>query len=459
MKCSSCGAELRLDPKSQKLICDYCGSTFDVEGYKPDAKIAKESSNIEKIDAKVYSCTQCGANLLTFDDTAVTFCSYCGSSMVIEPKLYKEEAPSYVIPFKLTKDDCENIYKKRVNSFPFAPKYLKQDVVISKFRGIYMPYGVYTAEHHGVQINKGSKYSHHRGNYDYYDDYTITADIDATYDGISFDLSSQFQDSFSQAIAPFNYKEALPFNVKYLSGFYADSLDVAKNLYDSSVEDIVETMASRELKKTRDFSRYGCSNPKLNLAITDVKTAYYPVYFLAIRSKDDTINYAVVNGQTGKCAVEMPIDFKKYVLFSLLLAIPIFLFLNFAFTLTPTNVAIIALIMSIINLIISCSQTSSLNRKDKRLDDKGYKYKNSLINDKNKKVKKNKTKVFKLLLGIVISIGVLFINPVSDFYYYGAAIVALILVLLSFNDLVRQYNSLVGRKFAQLEKRGGDESE
>ena len=126
---------------------------------------------------------------------------------------------------------------------------------------------------------------------------------------------------------------------------------------------------------------------------------------------------------------------------------------------TPTNVAIIALIMSIINLIISCSQTSSLNRKDKRLDDKGYKYKNSLIDDKNKKVKKNKTKVFKLLLGIVISIGVLFINPVSDFYYYGAAIVALILVLLSFNDLVKQYNSLVGRKLAQLGKRGGDESE
>ena len=244
------------------------------------------------------------------------------------------------------------------------------------------------------------------------------------------------------------YQEALPFNVKYLSGVYADSSDVAKNLYDSSVEDIAEPMASRELKKTRDFSRYGCSNPKLNLAITDVKTAYYPVYFLAIRSKDDTINYAVVTGQTGKCAVEMPIDFKKYVLFSLLLAIPIFLFLNFAFTLTPTNVAIIALIMSIINLIISCSQTSSLNRKDKRLDDKGYKYNNSLIDDK--KVKKNKTKVFKLLLGIVISIGVLFINPVSDFYYYGAAIVALIL---------KQYNSLVGRKLAQLGKRGGDESE
>ena len=61
----------------------------------------------------------------------------------------------------------------------------------------------------------------------------------------------------------------------------------------------------------------------LGLNISDVKTAYYPVYFLAIKNKNNTVSYAAVNGQTGKVAVEMPIDFKKYIIFTLILAIPI----------------------------------------------------------------------------------------------------------------------------------------
>lgn len=475
VRCLSCGAEIKLDPKSQKLVCEYCGSAFDVKDYKKKAEIAKEKSLLEagKIDVKSYTCTQCGATLLTFDDTAVTFCSYCGSSMVIEPKLFKEEVPSYVIPFKLTKEDCEKIYKKKVNSFPFAPSYLKENLVISKFRGIYMPYGIYTAEHHGTQVNKGSKYSHHKGNYDYYDENTIKAEIDAIFEGISFDLASQFQDNFSQAIAPFNFKEALPFDVKYLSGFYADSYDVAKDLYNNDFEIIAKPVASKELSKEKGFRKYGCNKPMLDLKVTNVKTAYYPVYFLAIKSKNNIISYAVVNGQTGKCAIEMPIDFKKYIIFSLLLAIPIFLILNFVITLTPKKVVIVAIVMSIISLIISSIQTSNLNWNVQRLSDKGFVSKNPQVLKNSKKLAFNngysdivlnkstkyKTKKSKQLSGIAISIGTLFLNPVNDFFYYGAALVALVLVLLSFLDLVRQYNALVGRKFEQLGIRGGDERE
>ena len=50
-------------------------------------------------------------------------------------------------------------------------------------------------------------------------------------------------------------------------------------------------------------------------------------------------------------------------------------------------------------------------------------------------------------------------NFVNDAYYYGAAIISLALVLLSFSDLVKEHNILVTNKLPQLEKRGGDESE
>ena len=51
----------------------------------------------------------------------------------------------------------------------------------------------------------------------------------------------------------------------------------------------------------------------------------------------------------------------------------------------------------------------------------------------------------------------LFMNFVNDAYYYGAAIISLVVVLLSFLDLVKEHNILVTNKLPQLEKRGGDE--
>jgi len=53
----------------------------------------------------------------------------------------------------------------------------------------------------------------------------------------------------------------------------------------------------------------------------------------------------------------------------------------------------------------------------------------------------------------------LMFSPVHDAYYYGAAIIGLILMIWSFNDLVSIHNQLVSRPIPQLEKRGGDESE
>ncbi len=463
MKCLSCGADVQLDPKTQKLKCDYCGNEFTMEDYNKKEAEAKKA--VERVDysagdmeTKMYTCTQCGGKLLAFEDTAVTFCSYCGSNIVIEPKLYKEEKPQYVIPFKITKEECEKNYKAAVNKFIFAPNEMKSDMVISKFRGIYMPYGVYKAEHHGNQVNNGSKYSHHSGNYDYYDDYTINTNVEAEFEGMSYDLSSEFQDKYSEAIAPFNFNEAQDFDVKYLSGYYADAKDVDKDVYSGDANAIVAPLATAEMKKKKEFAKFGCVSPKLGLNVTDVKTAYYPVYFLAIKNKNNTISYAAVNGQTGKVAVEMPIDFKKYIIFSLILAVPIFVLLLFLPVMKPIIVSIFGLVLSIITLIFSLSQKKALKEHELYLNDKGKNRSADKKITKEEKKKLTPTKVLKQIAGIIICGALVLLNPNEDFIAYGGAIIALVLVLISFKDLVTQYNALTSRKLAQLNARGGDEN-
>lgn len=469
IKCPNCTGELKFSPKDKEVVCEYCGSKFNPKELKAKVKAAGESKTKkekteqqdkqeknETYEGQSYTCSQCGATLMTFDETAITFCSYCGSQAMIESKMMKVNKPDFIIPFEKTKEDCIQAYKNKISKSLFVPNYLKSDVILEKFRGIYIPYAIYKLEHNGPITNKGSKYSHRSGDYVYYDDYTVTSHLDASYEGLSYDLISKFYDKFSTAI-PYNFQKKEDFNLNYLTGYYADAGDVDSTIYDSDVESTVSIDISKRLRKYSEFSKYGCS-PTANIKVSERKVGMFPVYFLAIRNKDNkTINYAVVNGQSGEVAADLPISFPKYIVGSLILFCIIFALINSFIILTPIKVTVFSTVVSTISLITSIVQASKIKKHENHTDDKGYTSKN-IQNDK-----KDNTHIFKYLikeiLAVIVLILVIIFQPVNDAYYYGASLIALGLVILSFYDLVKEHNILVSNKLPQLEKRGGDEHE
>ena len=457
IKCPSCGGELDYKVENQMVKCKYCQTEFNPAELNVTVKHAKERTNPLVAEGKSYSCTQCGATLLTFDDTAITFCSYCGSQAMLEDKMMGKVNPDYVIPFMKNKDECIEAYKKKISSSAFVPDYMKSDTVVEKFRGIFMPYAIYKVGHKGKETSKGSKYTHTSGDYKYYDDYNVSFDLDAEYDGISYDLSSNYYDKFSTAI-PFDIKDKKDFNPNYLVGFYADTSNVESETYDTEAVTYAVNDSVKKLVANKEFSQYGCSAPVVKYEVKDRKIAMFPVYFLAIRDKaNKNINYAVVNGQTGKVAMDLPVAFGKYVRFSLILAVVIFLLINRFIILTPKVISIFSLIFAIISIIMSVSQAKKINKRKYHLDDKGYLNANK---DKNEEVEKvNMMKyIFKDMFAILLPLLVLVFNFVEDAYYYGSSIISLLLVLLSFKDLVDEHNLLVSNKIPQLDKRGGDEN-
>lgn len=540
-ECPSCGAGLEFNPKTQKLDCKYCNSSFDpkeLEEKLKDAKgdkgfsieNSKDENGKEKVDvyeAIVYRCTQCGAELITTDETIATFCSYCGSSAILEKKNQKKVAPNYVIPFTKSKEECEQAYKNKLKKAFFAPSDMLKTQQVEKIRGIYMPYWVYSFDKDGEQSNTGSRYSHRVGDYVYYDDYTISTNIKASCEGVSHDAAANFSDHLSEAIAPFSMKEKKEFSPTYLSGYYADSQDVNGEVYREECNKIANEQAANELKKDSTYAKYGCK-PQVNMRHKDTKLGLFPVYFLATRNKKgDRISYAVVNGQTGKVAAEIPIDFKKYLIVSLILAVGLFFLFNGFLTLTPTKIIIISIIFNAISLVISSLQMNKVIARDKMIDDKGNASKNGSQNTSNnasknieKKIsaknppsigiavaafcimfgifaglapigktgmiigiisifvvstiyalannRKQKTykakisekapKIFKPLIGLIIAVAIFIWNPVSDVYYYGGAIVSILMTIWSFSDLIKEINLLTTRKLPQLGRRGGDEN-
>ena len=547
--CPNCGANINFDPGKQLLHCDFCDTDLSPDSviqkddavestYTESEADANSETGFKEYTTTIYTCKECGGEILAYDNTVATFCSYCGASTVLSSRIGKERAPEYIIPFKITKEQSAELYRKAVKKALFAPAYMKEDTVIEKFRGIYMPYWIYDFKENRPASLRGQE-DHRSGDYIIHTHYDINTNVDAEYNGLAYDASSQFNDNLSEAIAPFDFNTAVPFNTSYMSGFYADAADTDAKLYADQARMIVTADIYNNIARDPAVKKITLKTDSMsNLAPekTESRLGYFPVWFLSCKNKD-RITYAVINGQTGEVATDIPIDFKKYLISSLIVTIPLFALLYLVPVIKPTTLIVFALIFSIISMIIVCSQKNKIYVRTFNLDDKGLRYrqeqaakakgpdagtnpqpqpqarpkiKSGAGNDaffsilavigfllslcaggvgvvlylcvivplitnarknKSKKVVVDDSKVkakapggekfllcLKPLIGAVIAIAIWLIAPISDEYYYIAALICMVGVLLSFFDMIKQHNELSTRKPPQFDKRGGDEA-
>ncbi len=454
IKCPNCEGEMNFEPGVQEVVCQYCGTKFNPNELNRDVKASKEVNDLE---GKSYMCTQCGARLLTFDETAITFCSYCGSQGMLEDKMMAVNKPDYIIPFKVTKEEVMKKYKAKVNANVFVPDYLKSDVVIDKFRGIYMPYSIYSFDYNGPCNNTGSKYSHHSGDYDYYNDYNIDCNVDAKFEGVSKDLRSNFYDKFSDNLV-FNLNEKEVYNPNYLIGYYADVADVNPEVYVDNARDDAEKEIMQMMLDQGKFRKYGCTYPMLPMTNCKYVSAMVPFYFLAIRDqKKDRIYYAVVNGQTGEMIVDLPTSKPKYIILSLILSMIIYgLIFNYNLF-NARNICLAVAIIGLISIFMIATQANKIKSMYYHEDDEGY-YTVHGLPEEAKNVKTSKY-LIKNVIATIVPFIIYCMDLTNDYITYISALICLLLIIFSFGDLINIHNLLVSNKLPQMEKRGGDESE
>ena len=474
--CPNCGANIKFDPATQLMKCEYCGteilptdhmfnrSAEEEKGIDLDAAPSKEAEKDgqeepderEEYEVTYYTCPQCGGELITEDTTAATFCSYCGSSNILEMRVGKEKKPDYIIPFKITKDDCVREYKKTLNRAIFAPNDFRKDETIERFRGIYMPYWVYDVKAEGT-INSRGKVQKRRGDYIYTSHYAVESDVDIDYNGFSYDASSSFEDRLSEAIAPFDIKDSTEFRSSYLSGFYADTSDVDNSLYGNDAKQVVLSDAAKNIFASPEYSKHGVSAADIAASLekkgakTTAKFGMFPVWFLSNKN-GDRVSYAVVNGQTGKVAMDIPIDILKYFLGVLIISVPLSALLILSNILIGPRVLImLTMVISLIVLILANKQANNLFAREILFDDKGYNSKRTgkqveeyrkLING-NVKVKKAKIKSASGNSGFGTAIGYAAIAAVLGNFFGAGLIVGLIVFIVLL--IINAVNSAAGK--------------
>ncbi|MBO4415841.1 MAG: zinc ribbon domain-containing protein [Lachnospiraceae bacterium] len=484
-ECPNCASNLKFDIARQSMFCDACGTVMSPYDVTKEA----DAEEREDFEVTVFTCPQCGAQIVSEDNEAAAFCSFCGGSTILDSRISKEKRPEYILPFKRTKDDCLSSFKKMTKRAIFSPDEVKDYKDIDSFRGIYMPYWMYTAVKQGhVCYDVRKNISKYRGDYEYIDHFNFDTDVDVDYTGVTYDASSSFSDSLSQAIEPFDTNQVEKFTPSFLSGFYADTLDVDGDVYDKQVEELTTQAVFDKLNSDAVMKGHSTTFDKakkqLGTSVTKRTLVMLPVWFMSLRhkenGKEDRVAYVAVNGQTGEACADLPIDIKKYMIGALIATAAFFALFMLLPTMKPLILTIISGVIAIISGIIYLSQNSAIEAREKGDDDKGVQFarkkgilkaipKFDTITGKKLKYEDPDSKINILgikfnpastaIVGsIIIAVGLFLIKPVSDIPYYVGTMIILVLVFMLLCKLMKRYNRLVTQPLPQFNRKGSDDS-
>ena len=352
MTCPNCAGQMFFDIPSQKLKCSHCETLIEPEEYE----ISRHTEERTEYEVTVFSCSQCGARIMSTDVSASGFCTYCGSAAIFESRLSEEKKPDYIIPFQKTKEDCIGAYRQRLRRAIYAPKGMRDPQFLERFTGVYVPYWVYETDMEASPELRGTE-NYRKGDNIHYKSYTMTADITGEY-AVSFDASSFFHDETATAIAPFQVKGMKAFQPALLSGFFSDTADVDSYTYLQEAKNLIGEDAFLRVVRT-SFHSVSPEIPQgksrmdrmFNLDKVEAKRALFPVWFLTWRNKD-RVSYAAMNAQTGKLAADIPIDPKRFLLGSLLLAIPFWFLYRLLLTATAPFTLFATLLAGLVFLLL-----------------------------------------------------------------------------------------------------------
>ena len=241
-QCPACTGPLHYDGASGKLVCDYCGSAYDVKDI--EARYAKKqaaadtaaegdaqkAARLPRQDSPVwseaeaeglnsYSCPTCGAELVCDETTAATTCPYCGNPTVLGGKLSGKLKPEYILPFKLDKNTAIAQLTRYYKGKAFLPKAFKSQNHIAEIQGVYVPFWLYDAKADARGRYEGqNSESHREGDYmvtttQHYD---VRREGSAAFAKVPVDGSSKMPNTHMDAIEPFDYGDLKPFSTACL---------------------------------------------------------------------------------------------------------------------------------------------------------------------------------------------------------------------------------------------------
>lgn len=306
--CSNCAGRLIFNPATQRLECATCGSSFRPE----DVEDKNADLHSKYYDTRVYVCSHCGAEVITSDTEASSFCVYCGNPAIVFDRISKEYKPDGLIPFQVTKEEAIKNIKTRFMKNPIVPKEIMGKCVPENIRGIYVPYWIVNADYTEADYLSGKV---KRGKHTETRYYSRAGEI--TVKNVPIDGSNILNDDISRKLEPFYLEDSKTFDEDYLNGFYSNTSDMnyfdlkkstAYRCHKMYADEIVKTVKAKDVKIVDSIYWVDVHDDPIYMM--------FPVWFFTFKYEDKPYTI-LVNGQSGKVVGTMPWQKKRVVAITL----------------------------------------------------------------------------------------------------------------------------------------------
>lgn len=334
-KCPNCGGELVFDPKTQKYKCQYCLSEFTAEQAEQANPKARETSSGETAEAEdasgavVYTCPNCGAELITDRTTAATFCFYCHNPVVLSGRVSGKYLPDQILPFAIDRKQAVERFLKDVKKKHFIPKDFFSGTQIEKISGIYFPYWLYSGSFDADYRAKGRKVRVWRTADREYTEtsvYDVERGGEIELEGLAHNALQKADRDLIESVQPYRIDDLQPFSMGYLSGFLAEKRDMEKDVFEEETKSQREAMLKNELRSTAgDYTSLTGESLEVQVESEEWSYVMFPVWTVTYRGRDGKTYFYAMNGQSGKVSGDFPIAQGKLVLVSAICGIAAFL--------------------------------------------------------------------------------------------------------------------------------------
>ncbi len=326
-KCPNCGGELVFEPDSGNYVCHFCRSVFTQQQLDeltpkqgseqkiPAGEADDAPETPEGAGAVVYNCPSCGAQIVTDETTAATFCYYCHNPVVLEGRVSGDFLPDKIIPFKIGRESAVSKFLEYVSKKKFVPRAFFNEEQIEKMTGVYYPYWVYNSSMDSEIDGTATRIRVWRvGNTEYTETsrYEVARGGRISLDSITRNALRKTDRQLVENVQPFDLSRTEKFSMGYLSGFVAEKRDMEKAEFSDSVHEETRKYAASLLKETiKGYGTVHVDHEDNKMLEEQFSYVLLPVWVLTYRSRAGKIFYYAMNGQTGQIYGELPLDGKK----------------------------------------------------------------------------------------------------------------------------------------------------
>ena len=318
--CPNCSAGLRFDPATRTFVCDYCLSSFteeEMQSNGAEQRAEEEARAGEEFCSQMneYACPACGAEVVSDENTAATFCPYCQNPVVLRGRLSGQMRPDRIIPFAIHKEEAQRILISYAKRHKFVPRDFFRVEQIEKMQGIYYPFWVTDADTRASLDASATKVRTWRvGNTRYTETsrYRICREGDIHFEDITTCAISEEDKQMLEGILPFPSAALESFDPSFLTGFLAKKRDLESAALAPEVAQRMNGYAGTLLRSTiGPYTSVAVNGSSCVPVRSKWEYALLPMWLLSYQARNGERYLYAINGYTGKFYGSLPISHPK----------------------------------------------------------------------------------------------------------------------------------------------------